>query len=133
MVAAGNAGKTGALEWSRDCAVAPVTCQQIRPCRQWLRGERLHPASGVEELAEAESEPAPKGPPGDERDVEALSRAFRDAAIAAEDDALIARFDQLLRLHDELLPPVAVERIEDVPADVVEPPVVPAVRKPLRL
>src|SRR3712207_644049 len=76
--------------------------------------ERVVPARGFEELAELGRPAAGKPPHVDERDVERPARLLRDAAVPAEDDDGLPRVDELVRIRAEALPPVAVERREDL-------------------
>ena len=69
----------------------------------------------------------------DERHVERLPRLLRRAAVAPEDDDLVAGVEKLVRHGRELRPPVAVERVEDVGAHLGDAVVDAAMREPLRL
>ena len=97
------------------------------------RCERLDPACGIQELAEAHGAPLSERPHVDERNVEHLARTAGDARVAPEHDDVGARVEVLLGCDDERVPPVPVERVEDVAANLVEPVLDAAVRETLRL
>src|SRR6185503_14797929 len=92
-------------------------------------GQRVDPACRIEELAKAPGLAVPERPDVDERHVEALPGLLRDAAVAAEDDDLVTRLEELVRLGGELRPPVPIERVEDVRAHLRKTVVGAAVRQ----
>ena len=69
----------------------------------------------------------------DEGDVELVAGLFGRSAVAPEDNDLASGVEELVRLGRELVPPLGVERVEDVAAHLVDPAVVAAVREALRL
>ena len=69
----------------------------------------------------------------DEGDVQLFARALRDAAIAPHDDHLRPGVEELLGVGGELVPPLLVERVEDVSTHLVEAVIEPAVRQTLGL
>src|SRR4029453_2736796 len=95
--------------------------------------ERANPAGGVQELSETHRRPVPHRPDVDEGDVELLAGALRDTAVAPEANDLVAGVEELRRDGRELVPPLLVERVEDVAPHVLEAVVRTAVRQALRL
>jgi hypothetical protein len=68
-----------------------------------------------------------------ERDIQLTLASLGDSAITADDNYLFASIQKLLGLRGELVPPVAVERIEDVATYLIGANVGTAVRKTLGL
>lgn len=68
-----------------------------------------------------------------ERDIQLTLASLRDSAITADDNYLFASAQKLLGLRRELVPPVAVEGIEDVATYFIGANVSAAVRKTLGL
>jgi hypothetical protein len=95
--------------------------------------ERGHPAGRVQKLPETHRFSLAHTPDVDEGDVELLPGLLGDPAVAAQNDDLGPGVQELVRLGRELVPPLGVERVEDVPPDLVDPPVEAAVGQPLRL
>ena len=69
----------------------------------------------------------------DERNVQKFARALRPAPVAADHDDLIVVADELVGHGAELVPPVRVEWVEDVPPHLGEASVDAAMRQALRL
>jgi quercetin dioxygenase-like cupin family protein len=69
----------------------------------------------------------------DEGHVELFARGLRDPSVAAHDDHFRPGIEEFLGIGGELVPPLLVERVEDVPTYLVEAAVEPAVRQTLGL
>src|SRR5580765_8158552 len=96
-----------------------------------LRRQCFDPARGVQELPKANDEPALECPNVHKRHVERLGRAPCDTAVAPQHHDLDAGIEELLRRHDELVPPVPIERIEDLATNLVDPAIGAAMGEPL--
>jgi mannose-6-phosphate isomerase-like protein (cupin superfamily) len=69
----------------------------------------------------------------DERNVELFARVLANPSVTADHHHLVSGLQELVRPGRELLPPLLVERVEDVRPDLVETVVETAVRQALRL
>ena len=69
----------------------------------------------------------------DEGDVELFAGVLADGAISPDHHHLVAGVEELVGDGGEVVPPVLVERVEDVPPHLVEPVVEATVRQTLRL
>src|SRR6476660_6976973 len=69
----------------------------------------------------------------DEGNVKLFACLLADTPIAPNHDDLVAGVEELVGHGREIVPPLIVERVEDVRPDLVEAAVEPAVRQTLRL
>lgn len=69
----------------------------------------------------------------DERHVQLFAGLFADPPVATDHHDLVTGVEKLVRDGGEVVPPLVVQRVEDVPSNLVEAVVEPTVRQALSL